>query len=261
MLLMIRLLFVLNIDLCTNSSLSVLIFFFLIRAFNRGVCVCERESLSFVWLFMTPWTVACQASTPTSLHKTLEWVAMPSSRGSSRPRDWTQVSYTAGRFFTVWASREAFVNHQKTNSRIQIMVLSSLLQLFSRRFSLILVNTLQPLEKPDFAPVIPISDEHQVLVLFLFLFIIFSMDSEDKGWETPLYTTKFLLTQPYNAFLSAFFPGKLLLIVSQLIYGTPFKAESLVIFQYFRRYHYLLCVCMHAQVASVMPYSLQPYGL
>ena len=61
------------------------------------------------------------------------------------------------------------------------MVLSSLLQLFSRRFSLILVNTLQPLEKPDFAPVIPISDEHQVLVLFLFLFIIFSMDSEDKG--------------------------------------------------------------------------------
>ena len=26
----------------------------------------------------------------------LEWVAMPSSRGSSRPRDWTQVSCTAG---------------------------------------------------------------------------------------------------------------------------------------------------------------------
>ena len=30
----------------------------------------------------------------------LEWVAMPSSRGSSQPRDQTQVSHTAGRFFT-----------------------------------------------------------------------------------------------------------------------------------------------------------------
>ena len=37
----------------------------------------------------------------------LEWVAMPSSRGSSQPRDWTQVSCIAGRFFTLWARREA----------------------------------------------------------------------------------------------------------------------------------------------------------
>ena len=32
---------------------------------------------------------------------------MPSSRGSSWPRDQTQVSCTAGRFFTIWATREA----------------------------------------------------------------------------------------------------------------------------------------------------------
>ena len=31
----------------------------------------------------------------------LEWVAMPSSRGSSQPRDRTQVSYISGRFFTI----------------------------------------------------------------------------------------------------------------------------------------------------------------
>ena len=37
----------------------------------------------------------------------LEWVAMPSSRGSSQARDWTQVSCIPGRFFTVWATREA----------------------------------------------------------------------------------------------------------------------------------------------------------
>ena len=37
----------------------------------------------------------------------LEWVAMPSSRGSSQLRDWTQVSCVAGEFFTIWATREA----------------------------------------------------------------------------------------------------------------------------------------------------------
>ena len=37
----------------------------------------------------------------------LEWVAFPFSRGSSQPRDQTQVSCIVGRFFTVWATREA----------------------------------------------------------------------------------------------------------------------------------------------------------
>ena len=35
---------------------------------------------------------------------------MPSSRGSSQPRDWTQVFRTAGGFFTVWATREAYAD-------------------------------------------------------------------------------------------------------------------------------------------------------
>ena len=38
-----------------------------------------------------------------------EWVAMPSSRGSSRPRDRTRVSHTAGGLFTLWVTREAHV--------------------------------------------------------------------------------------------------------------------------------------------------------
>ena len=37
----------------------------------------------------------------------LEWVAMPSSQGSSQPGDRTQVPHIAGRFFTVWGTREA----------------------------------------------------------------------------------------------------------------------------------------------------------
>ena len=32
----------------------------------------------------------------------LEWIAIPFSRGSSRPRDQTLVSFIAGRFFTIW---------------------------------------------------------------------------------------------------------------------------------------------------------------
>ena len=36
----------------------------------------------------------------------MEWVAMPSSRGSSQPRDRTHILHIAGRFSTVWATRE-----------------------------------------------------------------------------------------------------------------------------------------------------------
>ena len=52
----------------------------------------------------------------------LEWVAMPSSRGSSRHKDWIQVSCIAGRFFfTIWATREApnILNITPTSSYIE----------------------------------------------------------------------------------------------------------------------------------------------
>ena len=37
----------------------------------------------------------------------LELIAMSSSRGSSQPRDWTCEPCITGRFFTIWAAREA----------------------------------------------------------------------------------------------------------------------------------------------------------
>ena len=37
----------------------------------------------------------------------LEWVAISLSRGPSQLRNWTQFSCTAGRFFTMWAIRDA----------------------------------------------------------------------------------------------------------------------------------------------------------
>ena len=61
--------------------------------------------LSCVLIFATPWAVAQQV--PLSMGilppRILEWVAMPSSRGPSQPRDLTCVSCglcTVGRFFT-----------------------------------------------------------------------------------------------------------------------------------------------------------------
>ena len=39
----------------------------------------------------------------------LEWVAIFFSRGSSWPRDQTQVSHIAGRLFTLWATRESLM--------------------------------------------------------------------------------------------------------------------------------------------------------
>ena len=69
------------------------------------------KSLSHVRLFATQWTVACQAPLSMGIFQAriLEWVVMPSSRGSSQPRDRTYVSCIAGWCFTVWATREAAV--------------------------------------------------------------------------------------------------------------------------------------------------------
>ena len=36
----------------------------------------------------------------------LEWIAIAFCRGSSQPRDWTQVSHVSGRLFIVWATGE-----------------------------------------------------------------------------------------------------------------------------------------------------------
>ena len=50
-----------------------------------------------VQLFATLWTVACQAPLSMGILQTriLEWAAMPSSRGSSQPRDQTLILYVS----------------------------------------------------------------------------------------------------------------------------------------------------------------------
>ena len=104
---------------------------------SQYVCV-RVYLLSHVCIFVSPWTIAYQAplsmefsrqaqwllllllsrfsrvrlcATPqTAAHQaplSLWWVAISFSRRSSQPNDWTQVSCTAGRFFTVWATWRA----------------------------------------------------------------------------------------------------------------------------------------------------------
>jgi len=50
-------------------------------------------------------TIDCTHQAPLSMGvfqaRKLEWVAMPSSRGYTQPRDQIQVSYIAGGFFTI----------------------------------------------------------------------------------------------------------------------------------------------------------------
>ena len=71
--------------------------------------MCCAQSLSCVQLFVTPWTRAHQV--PLSMGiiqaKILEWVAIPSSRGSFQPRDQICVFCIAGGFLTIWVTREA----------------------------------------------------------------------------------------------------------------------------------------------------------
>ena len=59
---------------------------------------------SHVWLFANPMNYTVHGILQARI---LEWVAFPFSRKSSQPRDQTQVSHVAGRFFTSWVRREA----------------------------------------------------------------------------------------------------------------------------------------------------------
>ena len=74
---------------------------------------CACLLLSHVQLFAISWTVARQASLSMGFLRAriLEWVSMPSSRGSSQPSDWTQASRIAGSFFPIWATRKAHFAH------------------------------------------------------------------------------------------------------------------------------------------------------
>ena len=100
-----------NIYLCGYSSSSILTFHYA-KSPPLYFHKLTRESvslLSCVQLFGDP--INCNLP-GFSVHgifqaRILEWVAVYFSKVSSQPRDQTQFSHTTGRFYTIWATREA----------------------------------------------------------------------------------------------------------------------------------------------------------
>ena len=79
------------------------------------------KSLSRVWL-LQPHDNAVSGILQVRI---LEWVAVPFSKVSSQPRDWTQVFSSAGGFFSSWAT-----NNPSHKDMILILVLEGVFVTF-----------------------------------------------------------------------------------------------------------------------------------
>ena len=103
------------------GSLPLLQWIFLTQESNQGLLHCRQilyqlsyegspksKSLCHVQLFATPQTIWILQA------RILEWIPFPFSRGSSQPRDRTQVSHTAGWFFTRWVKNLTSILNWKT---------------------------------------------------------------------------------------------------------------------------------------------------
>ena len=71
---------------------------------HMHVCLLSRSVMSD-----SLWPQGCKGSSVYGIlqARILKWVTISFSRGSCWPRDRTYVSCTAGRFLTIWATREA----------------------------------------------------------------------------------------------------------------------------------------------------------
>ena len=102
-------------DYCAQCCYEHLCTYFSLNTFSSFGYIPSSESLNVVKVLVAQSCLTlCNPvdSGPPKLSacgvlqaRILEWVAIPFSRGSSQPRGWTQVSHTAGRFVTVWATR------------------------------------------------------------------------------------------------------------------------------------------------------------
>ena len=78
---------------------------------NKGGFQIERWSRSVMSYSLWPYGLACQAPLSMEFSSKEYWSGLPfpsPGGGSSWPRDQTHVSCIAGRFFTIWATREAY---------------------------------------------------------------------------------------------------------------------------------------------------------
>ena len=98
--------------LCYPIGISM--FISLIIEGNEHLFLCLLDPWKWKWscsVMSDSW----RPHNPNSVHgisqaRILECVAVPSPRGSSWPRNRTQVSHFVGRFFTVWATVESLLD-------------------------------------------------------------------------------------------------------------------------------------------------------
>ena len=98
-----------KIQACIRFFCKVLKDFSLDWMLSGSQCDSSVKLLSRVQLFVTPRTDTCQDPLSVGFSRQEYWIGLPlpSPGESSQPRDRTQVSRTAGRLFTIWATREA----------------------------------------------------------------------------------------------------------------------------------------------------------
>ena len=71
-------------------------------------CCCSADKWYLTLCNPRDWSLPGSSVHGISQARILEWVAITFSRGSSQHRDQTWVCHFAGRFFTIWATREAY---------------------------------------------------------------------------------------------------------------------------------------------------------
>ena len=78
----------------------------------------KMKSLRCVWLFATPWTIAQQASLSMGFSRQEYWSGLPFPSLGDLPNPGIKSRYpvTAGRLFTLWATREALKLKRRVNS-------------------------------------------------------------------------------------------------------------------------------------------------
>ena len=94
---------------------------------SQGLCVCVLSHFSHI-RHCNPMDCSPPDS---SVHRILqarilEWFAMPSSRGSSWPRDWTCISCNASGFFIHWTTKnfQEYISYEREISGFGIISLT-----------------------------------------------------------------------------------------------------------------------------------------
>ena len=98
---------------------------------QKAVCI-HAKSLQLCPILCDPMDCSPPGS---SVHgilqaRILEQIAIPFSRESSLPMDWTWVSYIASRFFTIWGTREALWYKRKVKFSLVMFHIDCMMRIF-----------------------------------------------------------------------------------------------------------------------------------